>query len=61
MKSHPEAKAHYINLIVQTDATLAMLREFWIGASNDNERSKMMERIDKALDERARLMKLRDA
>ena len=40
---------------------LSLLRELWLDAKDDATKTKMRGRIDDALDERLRLMRLRDA
>jgi hypothetical protein len=46
--------------IVELDKTLSLLREGWTDAK-PADKSKWMDRIDSMLDERFRLMSLRDA
>jgi len=50
----------YANYIKEVDLTLAMLREGWMKAKVD-EKSRWLDRINSMLDERNRLMKLRDS
>jgi len=50
----------YKKLINEHDKTLSMLRKQWMSAEGQD-RNKYQQRIDEALDERLRLMKLRDA
>ena len=50
----------YMTLILTIDRTLSMLREGWL-TSTRRDAHKWMGRIDAALDERYRLMLLRDA
>jgi hypothetical protein len=49
----------YKHLIAEYDKTLQLLRKEWIDAAL-KDKEKWTERIDCALDERSRLMKLRD-
>ena len=49
----------YINLIENLDKTLSMLRGLWM-ESRPPETAKYMDRINAALDERGRLMLLRN-
>ena len=49
----------YIHLIIEHDKTLSMLRGLWM-ESRPPETAKYMDRINAALDERGRLMLLRD-
>lgn len=51
----------YIALIAELDKTISMVRSFWIEARDEGEKRKNMLRLDQLLDERFRLMKLRDA
>ena len=53
-------REEYKRLIGEVDKTLSMLREGWMSAL-DHERAKWRERLDAMLDERLRLMKLRDS
>lgn len=53
-------KHEYIKLITETDKNLALLRESWLEAVKEK-KSRWMVLIDQALDERSRLMKLRDS
>ncbi len=53
-------KEEYTNLIVEHDKTLSMLRQHWL-SDGPTEEKKWMERINSALDERGRLMRLRDS
>lgn len=48
-----------IESIKELDEELSLLRESWI-SSNEPKKSKYMKMLDKALDERLELMKLRD-
>lgn len=52
-------KEEYVKLIVEHDKTLSMLRGQWMDAKPP-EKTKYMDRINSALDERGRIMKLRD-
>ena len=54
-------KAEYIQLITERDAILSTLRAFWVAARTPAERAPHMARINASLDERLRLMRLRDA
>lgn len=45
--------------ITEVDKTIKLVREFWVDAAV-KEKPKYMERIDGLLDERLRLMKIRD-
>lgn len=49
----------YAKLIAEHDRTLSMLRKQWMEAETKDQ-PKYMERINAALDERLRLMALRD-
>jgi hypothetical protein len=53
-------KNEYQKLIDEHDKTLGMLRADWLRAE-PAEKGKWIERINAALDERLRLMRLRDA
>lgn len=51
----------YSTLIAELDKTLSIVREMWMEASPESpEKRKAMLRLDQLLDERLRLMKLRD-
>ena len=52
-------KHEYEKLIAEHDRTLSMLRKQWMEAE-PKDQTKYMERINAALDERLRLMRLRD-
>ena len=52
-------KHEYAKLIAEHDRTLSMLRNQWMEAE-PKDQTKYMERINAALDERLRLMALRD-
>lgn len=52
-------KEQYINIIKEFDKTLLLLRKRWIRCKA-NKKHTWIKRIDEALDERLRLMKLRD-
>lgn len=52
-------KHEYAKLIAEHDRTLSMLRKQWMEAESKDQ-PKYMERINAALDERLRLMALRD-
>lgn len=54
------SKESYTNLIVELDRVLSTLRGFWLEASGDTDKEKWRKRLDDSLDERLRLMKLRD-
>ncbi len=54
-------KEHYKVCIENTDSCLSLLRSFWLEEKNLDLKTKWWEKIDSALDERLRLMKLRDA
>ncbi len=49
-----------VTLIAELDKMLSMMRGVWIEARDDGERTKSMERINGMLDERMRLMRMRD-
>lgn len=53
-------KKEYETLIAEHDKTLSYLRSEWL-ESLTKDKDKWMEKINAALDERLRLMKLRDA
>lgn len=53
-------KDEYIRLIADQDKSLSTLREFWM-ESRDGDKAKWRTRIDAALDERLRLMNIRDS
>ena len=53
-------RSEYVKLIAEQDKNLEMLREFWMGARDNGEKAKVRVRLDEALDERLRLMKIRD-
>ena len=50
----------YENLLKQLDSILCLMRDEWLEAGIKN-KNKWEQKIDKALDERLRLMKLRDS
>ena len=50
----------YAALIADHDLALSDLREDWMGAVGEKNRAKAMRRINRALDYRLKLMKLRD-
>lgn len=50
----------HVKTIIAIDEVLGMLREKWMGEKDDAAKSKVMTKIDSVLDERGRLMKLRD-
>jgi hypothetical protein len=54
-------KAEYIRLIAVQDCVLKHLRSALLDSRNRNERCDLKCKIDDVLDERIRLMKLRDA
>lgn len=54
-------KAEYIRLIEELDRVLDTLRGFWLEAKTTAETAKHRNRIDALLDERLRLMGLRDS
>ena len=53
-------KEEYQRLIAEHDKTLSFLRQQWLTAENPGSKNTYRERIDAALGERSRLMKLRD-
>jgi len=53
-------KNEYVKLIIELDRVLAMLRELWMNSFDEIDRAKWRDRISHSLDERLRLMKLRD-
>jgi hypothetical protein len=53
-------KAEYIKLIASLDRTLTMLRQIWLDA-HVNKKRKHMTHINETLEERFRLMQLRDS
>lgn len=54
-------KDHYIKLIEELDKTISMTRAFWMEARSNDDVRKWYKRIDELLEERMRLMNLRDA
>lgn len=50
----------HINLISGLDRVLESARAFWLDSTSHYERSKWRVRLDELLDERLRLMALRD-
>lgn len=50
----------YIKLIEELDKTLSMARGCWIDARSTDDKRKWYKRLDELLEERSRLMKLRD-
>lgn len=53
-------RAVYVDLIATHDGTLGRLREQWLGAAQTR-KAAWMRAIDAGLDQRLRLMELRDA
>lgn len=53
-------KQHYIKLIEELDKTLSLVRSYWISGRDEFEKGKWMKRINELLDERLKLMNLRD-
>lgn len=53
-------KEEYIKLIKERDVILSELREQWMKEEGLVEKEKLMRKINKQLDERLRLMNLRD-
>lgn len=53
-------KEEYIKLIAEHDKLLSALRKNWM-ESNGADKMKWMNKINGSLDERSRLMKLRDS
>lgn len=53
-------KPEYSDIIAQMDSTLLFLKGNWI-ASKPTDRDRWMEKINGALDERLKWMRLRDA
>jgi len=53
-------KKEYIKLIKEHDKTLDYLRKEWMEALDTKTKAPWREKLDTALDERLRLMKLRD-
>jgi hypothetical protein len=51
----------YIKLIEELDKTISMTRTFWMDARTNEDKKKWHKRIDELLEERMRLMNLRDA
>ena len=51
----------YVKLIEELDKTLSMTRTFWMDARSNDDKKKWYKRLDELLEERLRLMKLRDA
>jgi hypothetical protein len=51
----------YIKLIEELDKTISMTRTFWMDARTNEDKAKWYKRINELLDERFRLMGLRDA
>jgi len=54
------SKASYKKLIKEVDKLLDILRSGWMESKDIKEKEKYQERLNGALDERIRLMKLRD-
>lgn len=54
-------KETYTETIVAVDAVLDILRTKWMEEKDEKKKSETMKKIDTVLDERSRLMKLRDA
>lgn len=54
-------KAEYIRLIAEQDRTLETIRAFWLEAKTPAEIAKHRNRLDLVLDERLRVMALRDS
>lgn len=50
----------HIKTIEAVDEVLGMLREKWMKEKDEKNKTKTMKKIDSVLDERSRLMKLRD-
>lgn len=50
----------YVGLIADHDLALSDLRKDWMAAVGEKNRAEAMRRINKALDYRLKLMKLRD-
>lgn len=50
----------HIKTIEAVDEVLGMLREKWMKEKDEKNKDKTMKKIDSVLDERGRLMKLRD-
>ena len=50
----------YVKLIEELDKTLSMSRTCWMDARANDEKSKWRKRLDELLEERFRLMGLRD-
>lgn len=48
-------------VIQAVDEVLSLLREKWMGEKNDKKKAELFKKIESVLDERFRLMKLRDA
>lgn len=53
-------KEEYMKLIAERDVIISELRDSWMKEENLIEKEKLMRKINKQLDERIRLMKLRD-
>lgn len=53
-------KADYIKLISEVDKLLSILRGFWMDARSNDDKRKYHDRLNQSLEERSRLMKLRD-
>lgn len=51
----------HINTIIAVDEVLSMLREKLIASKTDKDKADVMSKINSVLDERLRLMKLRDS
>jgi hypothetical protein len=51
----------YVKLIEELDKTISMTRTFWLDARTSEDKKKWYKRIDELLEERMRLMNLRDA
>jgi hypothetical protein len=48
-------------VIQAVDEVLSLLREKWMGEKDDKKKAELFKKIDSVLDERLRLMKLRDS
>jgi hypothetical protein len=51
----------YVKLIEELDKTLSMARGCWMDARSNEDKTKWYKRLNELLEERSRLMKLRDA
>ena len=51
----------YVKLIEELDKTIGLARSSWMDARSNDDKNKWYKRINELLEERLRLMRLRDA